>query len=97
MTIFLAIYLIRDRHPVPALALLPLLLFPLFGYLFGIILWNYMEEKYLAARAAARKEHEQIAALDALAAEVKELRESLIKPRSRPTPPTENGITELED
>lgn len=57
-TIILAIDLVSRRHPVPVIAVLPLLLGPVGGFILGSIMWDQTETKYLAARAAARKNQE---------------------------------------
>lgn len=66
-------------HPIPWLALVNLLLGPLGGYCFGCMVWSGAERRYLAARAAERNEQEHKAALDALAQEVRELRQTLTR------------------
>ena len=92
--ILLSIEMLTSRHPSPAIV--PLVGFVLGlvgGYVFGGVTWHVFETQYLAAL----KDKQQQAAVDALASEVKELREQL-KKRERIEPShTETRVTELDD
>jgi hypothetical protein len=75
--VLLAAELHSRRHPAPWIALLPLHLGPIAGYAWGRIVWEFIEAKYLAERAARQRADEQTASLEALAREVRDLREAL--------------------
>ena len=80
------------RHPVPELAILPLLVCPFGGYLWGVMMWHTVDSKYLSARKKAESEARNQQAIEDLTQEVAELRREVRKSKDDRIKPSPNQL-----